>query len=109
MQVPLTCAFAVFLSAFPSQEYNDALLVTYLSSMTKGTQLMADVNEKFQMVHSGEGRDEGREGPMGRGPRMRPGMGMMGDDDMFGGRGGRGGGGRGFLQDMLGGFGGHLG
>lgn len=83
--------------------------MTYLSSMTKGTQLMADVNEKFNVVHSGD-REEGREGPMGRGGRMRPGMMGMGmDDDMFGGRGGRGGGGRGFLQDMLGGFGGHLG
>jgi len=54
-------------------EYNDALLVAYLSTLTKGTHMMGDVVEKFNSTFGGR-----RGMPMGGGmmidPRM---MGMM--------------------------------
>jgi len=58
-------------------EYNDALLVTYLSSLTKSAQLLADVQEKSALVYgNGTSRDEGQGmGMMGRGGR-----GHMDDD-----------------------------
>jgi COP9 signalosome complex subunit 6 len=50
-------------------EYNDALLVTYLSSLTKGTQMIGDVVEKFNTTFGGRGR-----GGMGGGMMMDPRM-----------------------------------
>lgn len=79
-------------------EYNDALLVTYLSSMTKGTQLMADVQDKFSVVHA-----QDREEQMGGRGRGRPGL-----DEEYGGGGramGSRGGPRGFMSDMMGSLG----
>jgi hypothetical protein len=83
------------------QEYNDALLVTYLSSMTKGSQLLADVQEKHNIVHSE--REDPRESSDPR--RRRPG----GYDEDFGGGGGFGSshgpsrrGPRSFMGDLMG-------
>jgi hypothetical protein len=82
--------------------------VTYLSSMTKGTQLMADVQDKFAMVHASQEREEGRdrdEGGAGlRGPRQ-PHMDEF-STPRHGGRstraGGREAGGRGAFMDFFG-------
>jgi hypothetical protein len=90
--------------------------VTYLSSITKGTQLMADVQDKFSLVH----RDEsvGHYGVERRvGGR---GGGMMEDEMMPVGGGGGGGGGAmrrrgprgqegGFLSNVLGSLGMNMG
>jgi COP9 signalosome complex subunit 6 len=54
-------------------EYNDALLVTYLSSLTKGTHMIGDVVEKFNQTFGGRGR-----GGMGGGMMIGPGMMGMG-------------------------------
>jgi len=81
-------------------EYNDALLVTYLSSMTKGSQLLADVQEKFNVVHAAAEREDPRDIEGGR-RRRGPGGGM---DDDFGRQMRRGGAG-GFMSDLMSGFG----
>ena len=36
-----------------SQEYNDALMVTYLATITKGTEAIDSVVEKFNAAYSG--------------------------------------------------------
>jgi len=52
-------------------EYNDALLVTYLSTITKGTHMIGDVVDKFNSTFAGSGGRRG--GGMGGG-MMGPGM-----------------------------------
>jgi len=53
-------------------EYNDALLVTYLSTITKGTHMIGDVVDKFNSTFAGSGGGgRGRGGGMG-GPMMLP-------------------------------------
>lgn len=89
-----SCRCSVCLSC---QEYSDALLVTYLSSMTKGAQLMADVQEKFQLVH----RDES----IGHYTSERRARGLMGDDEGGLGDRRRGRGEGGFMSGILGSFG----
>jgi hypothetical protein len=42
------------------QEYNDALLVTYLSTITKGTHLVGEVVQKFNTTYGGPGSNAGR-------------------------------------------------
>lgn len=50
-------------------EYNDALLVTYLASITKGTHLVGEVVQKFNAAYSGGGRHTMQSGG-GRGRHM---------------------------------------
>jgi COP9 signalosome complex subunit 6 len=91
LTLPLLCGL---------QEYNDALLVTYLSSMTKGTQLLSDVQEKFQVVH--------RDDTAGHYSAERRRGGMTDDDGMMmaGERRGRGAGREGgFMSNFMGSFG----
>lgn len=51
-------------------EYNDALLVTYLSSITKGTHMIGDVVDKFNSTFAGSGGGGGRRGMGGMGGMM---------------------------------------
>jgi len=62
-------------------EYNDALLITYLTTITKGSSLVNEVMEKFNVTHASSRRGLGMMGMggMGMGPmHMMGGMGMMG-------------------------------
>lgn len=70
-------------------EYNDALLLTYLSSVTKGCNVVNDIVEKFNLTFSRSG--SGRMGGIGSG---------MDSGRMHGGMGG--GGGIGGLMSMMG-------
>jgi len=58
-------------------EYNDALLVTYLTALAKGEAQIADVMDKFNMTFGRQGRGGGYGPGMGMGP-MGMGMGPMG-------------------------------
>jgi len=58
------------------KEYNDTLLVAYLSTITKGTNTLNDLIEKFSMAQT-RGHSRFPFG-MGMGMGMGPGMGMMG-------------------------------
>ena len=49
------------------QEYNDALLTTFLSSMTKGTQSMLDLADKYNIAYDYKSSKR-------RGPSFDPGM-----------------------------------
>jgi hypothetical protein len=72
-------------------EYNDALLVTYLASITKATLVMADVADKFAVAQKDDigGKEFGVGGSSGGPQDRRGGRGGM-DDDMIGVRSSRG-------------------
>jgi hypothetical protein len=57
------------------QEYNDALLIAYLTTITKGSNMINDVMDKFNLTHASSRRGGGgggmmsmMGGPMGMGP-----------------------------------------
>jgi len=61
------------------REYNDTLLVTYLATITKGTNSLNDLIEKFNVSQEYPHRSRGGWGGMGMGMMMgMGGMGMMG-------------------------------
>jgi len=62
-------------------EYNDALLITYLTALTKGSSQINEVMDKFNLTHASSRRGGmmgmmGPMGMMGMGPMMGMGMGM---------------------------------
>jgi len=58
-------------------EYNDALLITYLTTITKGSSLINEVMEKFNITHASSRRMLGMGGMGGMGGMMMGGMGGM--------------------------------
>jgi COP9 signalosome complex subunit 6 len=42
------------------QEYNDALLVTYLASITKGTSLTNELVDRYNVAYDRQGQRRGR-------------------------------------------------